>query len=151
MVGITTKQKRDYSYKGWVKKSYVFKEYTNIISLMYYGFMAWFIAIINELPRINFNVFNISIIRKAISSLISKGFDLHNKMFLGNVKGIDNMYSNDKLKKSNLLLVENRNNKGRSRTSGSAALKGLYAHGGSSSRGRGHYNPVNIFVVPDNT
>ena len=42
----------------------VFKEYTSMISLGYYGGMAFFIGFINDLPKISWGVFNLSFIRK---------------------------------------------------------------------------------------
>ena len=42
----------------------VFKEYTSMISLGYYGGMAFFIGFINDLPKISWGVFNFSFIRK---------------------------------------------------------------------------------------
>jgi hypothetical protein len=58
----------------------VFVDYFNSISLEYYGFMAIFVLLVNELfnyidikllPKISMDVFSISSIRKAISVIIS--------------------------------------------------------------------------------
>lgn len=44
----------------------VFKEYTNVVSLIYYGFMACFVGYISDLPNIGFNVFDYKVISSAI-------------------------------------------------------------------------------------
>jgi hypothetical protein len=58
----------------------VFVDYLNSISLGYYGFMAIFVVLVNELfsyidlkllPKISMDVFSISSIRKAISVIIN--------------------------------------------------------------------------------
>jgi hypothetical protein len=40
----------------------VFKDYTNSISLMYYGIMAFFVGFVGDLPKIYFNMGNISLV-----------------------------------------------------------------------------------------
>ena len=58
----------------------VFVDYLNSISLGYYGFMATFVVLVNELfsyfdikllPKISMDVFSITSIRKAISGIIN--------------------------------------------------------------------------------
>lgn len=65
----------------------VFKEYTNVISLTYYGFMAYFSVFICDvsLPKISLNVFNLSIIRDAVRNLIGSDF-MGSKMTLGGME-----------------------------------------------------------------
>ena|ERR1700742_4997172 len=54
----------------------VFKEFTTIISLVYYGFMALFSEYVCKLPSISLEVFKISSIKKAISMIVSnKGYE----------------------------------------------------------------------------
>lgn len=75
MVGFVTRVLINYVYD-----INVFVDYLNSISLGYYGFMAIFVVLVNELfsyidlkllPKISVDVFRISSIRKAISVIIN--------------------------------------------------------------------------------
>ena len=48
----------------------VFKEYMNIISLIFYSYMAVFTALIYELPSINLKIFNISVVKNVIKHVL---------------------------------------------------------------------------------
>lgn len=52
----------------------VFKDYTSVISLLYYGFMSSFAVFINEFPKIGFNFFNFKLIKSAIKEYFDKLF-----------------------------------------------------------------------------
>jgi hypothetical protein len=60
----------------------VFKEYTNLISLTYYGLIACFVGYLSDVPKISFNVFDIKWIANAIKSYYENMF-LGDKMKLG--------------------------------------------------------------------
>lgn len=111
----------------------VFTDYTTYISLSYYTGMAFFISFINDLPKINWNVLNISVVRRAIYSLISIKSE---EMTLKNVgfKSSPNSISNDKLKVSDTLFMGDKNGKNRGGASEVghrwpyAGLQGLYGN-----------------------
>jgi len=100
-----------------------------MISLGYYGGMAFFIGFINDLPKISWGVFNFSIIRKGFSYLVDNCS--RDKMGLSgaNLNLKDEFVNNGKLK--DVLLVDT--NRGRSNLP--AGVKGLYGNSGGSSRG----------------
>ena len=50
----------------------VFKEYINVVSLIYYGFLAGFSGFVYEFPKISSNVFNFKLVRNAIKLFGSK-------------------------------------------------------------------------------
>ena len=80
---------------NYVLEINVFKEYTNVISLGYYGFMACFSGLVYELPRISFNVLDIKLVRSAIRVVCEGGFLSEDKMLSGDKMYTDNMYTND--------------------------------------------------------
>jgi hypothetical protein len=94
----------------------VFVDYLNSISLGYYGFMAIFVVLVNELfsyvdlkslPKISVDVFSISSIRKAFSNIISnignKGMvSINQSGDLGVDKVLD---KSDKVKVSGVLFM----------------------------------------------
>jgi len=67
---------------GFVFDIDVFKDFINSISLMYYGFMLCFWGVFCELPSISLEVFSISSIRKAISTILVSRVD-NGKIILG--------------------------------------------------------------------
>src|SRR2546423_1099241 len=48
----------------------VFKDYTNVISLTYYGGFAWFVGFVNGIPKISLDALKLSNIRNAFSNII---------------------------------------------------------------------------------
>jgi hypothetical protein len=61
----------------------VFKDYTSVVSLIYYGCMACFSGFVSELPSISINVFNIKLIRNAIKMVCEGGSLGRDKMYMG--------------------------------------------------------------------
>src|SRR2546423_12701142 len=63
----------------------VFKEYTNVVSIMYYGFMTYFIY---DLPKISLNVFDFKLIKSVIRVFCENYYfsgKLDTKMFTSNI------------------------------------------------------------------
>ena len=95
----------------------VFVDYLNSISLVYYGMMSIFIVLVNELfsyidikilPKISFDVFRISSIRKSISVLISNQGNKVKVPISGDI-GLDKVLDkSNKVKVPGVLLMENR-------------------------------------------
>jgi len=67
----------------------VFKEFINSISLVYYGFMLGILGIFSELPSISLEVFSISSIRKAISTILVSSGDTGKIILGGEVSSVD--------------------------------------------------------------
>jgi hypothetical protein len=61
----------------------VFKDYTILISLTYYAFMACFTGFVGELPSISFSVFDITFVRSAIRSFCQNTDISRNKAVVG--------------------------------------------------------------------
>ena len=89
----------------------VFVDYLNSISLGYYGFMAIFVVLVNELfiyidikllPKISVDVFSITSIRKAISDIIN---NISNKGKVPLSSGNDDLLSDKVLEKSDKVKV----------------------------------------------
>jgi hypothetical protein len=51
---------------NYVYDMYVFKEYSNTISLIYFGFMVGSIEVVCELPKASFSLFDIKFIVTSI-------------------------------------------------------------------------------------
>lgn len=96
----------------------VFKEYTDFISLGYYGLMACFSTYVNSLPSINLSVFNLTLVRDSIRSLCESLFS-YNKVPMG--MSINNVDKSSGLDKDNSIYCARRP---------SAAIVGLYGREG---------------------
>jgi hypothetical protein len=91
----------------------VFKDYTHMISIVYYGFMACFTGLVYEFPSITLNVFDIKLIRGVIKVYCENYFSLDGKdkilvggdMFSGNI----NTTNGKELSKDGLVLKQDRN------------------------------------------
>lgn len=115
----------------------VFKDYTNMISLVYYGCMACFSGYITELPKISFNVFDIKLIGNAIKTFSDSSL-FGVKIYSGDGMFTDNMNVNNTKDKDNVVYTQDRSGKDRSNKSGkdrsykpgnrsvSAGIRGLY-------------------------
>jgi hypothetical protein len=115
MVGFVTRVFINYVYD-----INVFVDYLNSISLGYYGFMAIFVVLVNELfsyidlkllPKISLDVFSISSIRKGVSVIINN-IDNKGKVPLssgnGDVLSGKVLDKSDKVKVSGVLLMGDR-------------------------------------------
>ena len=95
----------------------VFVDYLNSISLGYYGFMAIFVVLVNELysyidikllPKISLDVFSITSIKKAFSVIINN-IGNKGKVPLSGDLGVDKVLEkSDKVKVSGVLLMGDR-------------------------------------------
>ena len=111
----------------------VFKEYTEVISLIYYGFMACFTGFVYELPQISFNVFNFDLVRSAIRSVFKEtSFLFSGKMLCNDYMFIDNM-NISKINENSVYKQESsdRVTYGRIQRFKSAGLRGLYGDPGN--------------------
>jgi hypothetical protein len=107
--------------------------------------MAFFTAFINELPKVNFDVFNPRLVGKAIKELISDGSGRKVSLLKSHISysgDINNGNSNVMSNKGSILLTErhrgNRGGKhGGSSGSGSGALKGLYGDNYRTKQAKG--------------
>jgi len=67
----------------------VFEDFTNIVSIIYYGCMAAITTFINGLPSITFNIFDFKLIKNAIKECCEKKFFTNNYYSTtgGNIQG----------------------------------------------------------------
>lgn len=137
-------------------------EYVETITVVYYSFLVFLIGSINDLPKINMEVFNIPLVRKAISSLVSmkrEEMTLNNvgdKSSSSYVKDL-NSVSKDKLKIQDVLFMGDKISKDRAGSSKSnwpyPGLQGLYGDKGGTrpqlpAAAQGLYTQINGAVIP---
>lgn len=80
------------SVVNWFFDINVFKEYTEVISLVYYGFMACFAGFLHEFSNISLNIFKFDLIRSAIRNVVSDiSFLFKDKMLYNDRMFIDNL------------------------------------------------------------
>lgn len=97
----------------------VFKDYTMLISLIYYVSMACFTGFLGELSHISFNVFDIGFVRNSIESFYVNGALSGNKVPMG--MSSNNVDKSSGLDKDNSIYCARRH---------SAAVVGLYGRKG---------------------
>jgi hypothetical protein len=112
----------------------VFREYTNIVSIVYYGFMAVLSGFVCELPSINFNSLRLDVIRDAVKSFSKLS---GNKMLLGG--GDVNLGDKNKgVDRGSLVFNQDTSStsKGRTVRHKSAGVRGLYGDNSHSGNNR---------------
>jgi hypothetical protein len=118
----------------------VFVDYLNTISLTYYGMMAIFVVLVNELfsyidlkllPKISMDVFSISSIRKAISVIMSN-LGNKGKVPISGDLGLDKVLDkSNKVKVTGVLLMGDRDG-----ISSGAREKGVYSYENKNRNGK---------------
>jgi hypothetical protein len=114
----------------------VFKDYTEAISLIYYGFMACFSGFVQGLPQISFNVFKFNLVKSAIRNVVSDISSLFSDKMLSNDRMFIDNFNIAKIN-DNSVYKQDSSDKIRYGTNGtinkfkSAGVRGLY---GNSNR-----------------
>lgn len=115
----------------------VFNSFYSFIGLVSYGVMICSSVVVYELPSVDFNCFNVKVIREAITEWWVNGFAKEKIMdgySVENTKGVNSATKNiggtDDTKGYNLL---HRKSSGEYRGKTSAGVTGLYGNSGSSS------------------
>lgn len=125
------------SVVNWGFDINVFKEYTEAISLIYYGFMACFSGFVQGLPQISFNVFKFNLVKSDIRKVVSDISSLFSDKMLSNDRMFIDNFNIDKIKDNSVYKQDSSDNirYGRGGTINkfkSAGVRGLY--GDSNNR-----------------